>query len=49
MKLLRRQRPFSLRARFLLATAAIVLFLSLSYGMVAVIGYVVSFDKIPIA
>lgn len=45
MKLLRRQRPFSLRARFLLATAAIVLFLSLSYGMVAVIGYVVSFDK----
>ena len=45
MNLLRRQRPFSLRARFLLATAAIVLFLSLSYGMVAVIGYVVSFDK----
>ena len=45
MNWLRRQRPFSLRARFLLATAAIVLFLSLSYGMVAVVGYVVSFDK----
>lgn len=42
---LRRQRPFSLRARFLLATVAIVLFLSLSYGLVAVVGYVVSFDK----
>ncbi|MGE9550368.1 two-component system sensor histidine kinase PhoQ [Erwinia amylovora] len=37
--------PFSLRARFLLATAAVVLILSLSYGMVAVVGYVVSFDK----
>ncbi|WP_439213011.1 two-component system sensor histidine kinase PhoQ [Duffyella gerundensis] len=45
MKLFNRQRPFSLRARFLLATAAVVLFLSLSYGLVAVIGYVVSFDK----
>ncbi|MCE0488461.1 two-component system sensor histidine kinase PhoQ [Pantoea sp. Mb-10] len=45
MRGLGRLRPFSLRARFLLATAAIVLFLSLSYGMVAVIGYVVSFDK----
>ncbi|PIJ51961.1 sensor protein PhoQ [Erwinia sp. OLTSP20] len=38
-------RPFSLRARFLLATAVIVLVLSLAYGMVAVVGYVVSFDK----
>ncbi|MEW5287635.1 two-component system sensor histidine kinase PhoQ [Erwinia papayae] len=37
--------PFSLRARFLLATAVVVLILSLSYGMVAVVGYVVSFDK----
>ena len=45
MNWLRRQRPFSLRARFLLATAFIVLFLSLSYGMVAVVGYVASFDK----
>jgi two-component system sensor histidine kinase PhoQ len=45
MTLFQRLRPFSLRARFLLATAAIVLFLSLSYGMVAVVGYVVSFDK----
>ena len=35
----------SLRARFLLATAAVVLVLSLSYGMVAVVGYIVSFDK----
>ena len=41
----KRARPFSLRARFLLATAAIVLILSLSYGMVAVVGYMVSFDK----
>jgi len=37
--------PFSLRARFLLATAAVVLFLSFSYGMVAVVGYVINFDK----
>ncbi|WP_261640751.1 two-component system sensor histidine kinase PhoQ [Erwinia mallotivora] len=37
--------PFSLRARFLLATAVVVLILSLSYGMVAVVDYVVSFDK----
>ncbi|WP_342755223.1 two-component system sensor histidine kinase PhoQ [Pantoea sp. MBD-2R] len=45
MPLFRPEKPFSLRARFLLATAAIVLILSLSYGMVAVVGYVVSFDK----
>lgn len=45
MNWLRRLRPLSLRTRFLLATAAVVLFISLSYGMVAVIGYVVSFDK----
>jgi len=45
MSWLQRYRPLSLRARFLLACSAIVLFLSLSYGMVAVIGYVVSFDK----
>lgn len=45
MSLLRRFLPYSLRARFLLATAAVVLVLSLSYGMVAVVGYVVSFDK----
>ncbi|PWC11403.1 two-component system sensor histidine kinase PhoQ [Brenneria roseae subsp. americana] len=37
--------PFSLRVRFLLATAAIVLALSLSYGVVAIIGYSVNFDK----
>lgn len=41
----RRKKPLSLRVRFLLATAAVVLTMSLSYGMVAVIGYVVSFDK----
>ncbi|HBH68788.1 MAG TPA: two-component system sensor histidine kinase PhoQ [Erwinia persicina] len=41
----RRRKPLSLRVRFLLATAAVVLTMSLSYGMVAVIGYVVSFDK----
>ncbi|KHE03458.1 two-component system sensor histidine kinase PhoQ [Pantoea sp. BS_4] len=45
MSWLKRYRPISLRTRFLLASAAIVLILSLSYGMVAVIGYVVSFDK----
>ncbi|WP_017346391.1 two-component system sensor histidine kinase PhoQ [Pantoea sp. A4] len=45
MTALKIKGPFSLRARFLLACAAIVLFLSLSYGMVAVVGYVVSFDK----
>ncbi len=37
--------PLSLRLRFLLATAAVVLVLSLAYGMVALIGYSVSFDK----
>lgn len=41
----RRRKPLSLRVRFLLATAAVVLTMSLSYGMVAVVGYVVSFDK----
>lgn len=41
----RRKKPLSLRIRFLLATAAVVLTMSLSYGMVAVVGYVVSFDK----
>lgn len=39
------RKPFSLRARFLMATAAVVLALSLSYGMVAVVGYIISFDK----
>ena len=38
-------QPFSLRTRFLLATAAVVFMLSLAYGVVAVVGYVVSFDK----
>lgn len=42
---LRPKTPFSLRSRFLMATAAVVLVLSLSYGAVAVIGYMVSFDK----
>ncbi|PVZ87999.1 two-component system sensor histidine kinase PhoQ [Serratia sp. S1B] len=37
--------PFSLRARFLMATAGVVLALSLAYGLVAVVGYIVSFDK----
>ncbi len=44
-KLLRLFFPLSLRVRFLLATAAVVLVLSLAYGMVALIGYSVSFDK----
>lgn len=37
--------PLSLRLRFLLATAAVVLVLSLAYGIVALVGYSVSFDK----
>ncbi|MGL6017894.1 MAG: two-component system sensor histidine kinase PhoQ, partial [Gibbsiella quercinecans] len=41
----RDKKPFSLRARFLMATAGVILALSLSYGMVAVVGYIVSFDK----
>ena len=46
MKNLRRHiLPLSLRMRFLLATAAVVIVLSLSYGMVALVGYSVSFDK----
>ncbi|MFU0912013.1 two-component system sensor histidine kinase PhoQ [Kluyvera intermedia] len=46
MKKLRRHIfPLSLRVRFLLATAAVVIVLSLSYGMVALVGYSVSFDK----
>ncbi|MBD2810338.1 two-component system sensor histidine kinase PhoQ [Xenorhabdus sp. Vera] len=36
---------FSLRTRFLMATAAIILALTLSYGIVAIAGYLVSFDK----
>ncbi|EOI5729196.1 two-component system sensor histidine kinase PhoQ [Cronobacter malonaticus] len=42
---LRHFLPLSLRVRFLLATAAVVLVLSLAYGMVALVGYSVSFDK----
>ncbi|WP_241591876.1 two-component system sensor histidine kinase PhoQ [Rosenbergiella epipactidis] len=37
--------PLSLRGRFLLAASALVLIISLCYGIVAVIGYVISFDK----
>ncbi|WP_054178645.1 two-component system sensor histidine kinase PhoQ [Trabulsiella odontotermitis] len=44
-RLLRHFLPLSLRIRFLLATAAVVLVLSLAYGMVALVGYSVSFDK----
>ncbi|HED3137351.1 two-component system sensor histidine kinase PhoQ [Citrobacter farmeri] len=44
-KLLRHLFPLSLRLRFLLATAGVVLVLSLAYGMVALVGYSVSFDK----
>jgi len=39
------KKPFSLRGRFLMATAGVILALSLSYGVVAVVGYIVSFDK----
>ncbi|HFL6717596.1 TPA: hypothetical protein ACGWHB_004766, partial [Salmonella enterica subsp. enterica serovar Typhimurium] len=31
--------PLSLRVRFLLATAGVVLVLSLAYGIVALVGY----------
>ena len=44
-KILRHFLPLSLRVRFLLATAAVVLVLSLAYGLVALVGYSVSFDK----
>lgn len=44
-RLLRHFLPLSLRVRFLLATAAVVMVLSLAYGMVALVGYSVSFDK----
>ena len=37
--------PMSLRGRFLLAASVLVLFLSLSYGGVAVIGYAIGFDN----
>lgn len=45
MKILSHFLPLSLRVRFLLATAAVVLVLSLAYGAVALVGYSVSFDK----
>ncbi|MRT04972.1 two-component system sensor histidine kinase PhoQ [Ewingella americana] len=41
----RKGKPFSLRSRFMVATAGVVLALSLAYGLVAVVGYMVSFDK----
>ncbi|MER5013317.1 two-component system sensor histidine kinase PhoQ [Morganella morganii] len=41
----RTTRPFSLRTRFLLATFAVILAMTLSYGAVALVGYLVSFDK----
>ncbi len=44
-RLLRHIMPLSLRVRFLLATAAVVMVLSLAYGAVALVGYSVSFDK----
>jgi two-component system sensor histidine kinase PhoQ len=42
---LKTKNPFSLRSRYMMATAAVVLALSLAYGLVAVVGYMVSFDK----
>nr|WP_269749521.1 two-component system sensor histidine kinase PhoQ [Xenorhabdus lircayensis] len=39
------ENHFSLRTRFLMATAAIIFALTLSYGIVAIVGYLVSFDK----
>ncbi|CUX96445.1 two-component system sensor histidine kinase PhoQ [Candidatus Doolittlea endobia] len=43
---LRHNKPFSLHVRFLLAAACVVLTVSLCYGMAAVIGYNVNFEKI---
>lgn len=43
--MIEQRQPFSLRVRFLLATVAIVLALSLSYGAVAIVGYSLNFDK----
>ncbi len=40
-----KKKPFSLRTRFLMATAAVILALTMSYGIVAIVGYLVSFDK----
>lgn len=42
---LSRRAPLSLRVRFLLAASVLVLFLSLSYGVVAVFGYAIGFDN----
>ena len=37
--------PFSLRTRFLLATSAIILALTLAYALVAIVGSIVNIDK----
>lgn len=44
-KLLRHFFPAIATVALLLATAGVVLVLSLAYGMVALVGYSVSFDK----
>jgi two-component system sensor histidine kinase PhoQ len=48
-RILRHILPLSLRVRFLLATAAVVLVLSLSYGMVALVGTASALIKPPFA
>lgn len=45
MPSLSRNLPFSLRARFLLATTIVILIISLCWGMVAMLGYIASFEK----
>lgn len=51
LRLLRRfchkekRAPLSLRLRFLLSTFAVIFVLSLSYGLVAIFGYSISFDQ----
>lgn len=45
MKFFGRILPLSLRVRFLLATAVVVMVLSLAYGVVALVGYSISVDK----
>ncbi|MBV4412078.1 two-component system sensor histidine kinase PhoQ [Enterobacteriaceae bacterium YMB-R22] len=45
MRLRRHFHPLSLRVRFLLASAVVMIVLSLAYGMVTLVGYSVSVDK----
>ncbi|WP_159566262.1 two-component system sensor histidine kinase PhoQ [Budvicia diplopodorum] len=41
----KKRKPLSLRLRFLLSTTLVILIISLSYGSVAIFGYMNSFDR----